>query len=152
MQKPASQIFRESATLFDKDDTATTPLSALAIAAGMNKEQLDEATKELRDDYDCLSSARLCAIADFLEMQEEAEGISKPSYDELYAAAIECLAKTYDYALSVHVKYPSEDVFDLEQYEEYQIKKIFIASIFGKDVIEILRDVRRASRLLELYF
>ena len=152
MQKSASQIFRDAATLFDKDDAYTSSLSALAFAAGMNKEQFDEATKELRDDYDYLSSSRLGAIANFLETQEEAEGVSKPSYDELYAAAIECLAKTYDYALSVHVKYPSEDVFDLEQYKELQIKKVFIASIFGKDILEIMRDVRRKSSLLEFYF
>lgn len=152
MQKSASQILHEAANIFEKDDAVITSDCALAVAVGMNKDQLYEATMEVLNDYNFTSSAKLHVIADFLEKQEEAEETFEPSYDELYKAAIERLALVYDNALTSHINDPSKDVCNLVQYKEFLNERALVLSIFDKSAMEVMRDVRAASKLLGSYF
>lgn len=122
------------------------------MAIGMDKEEFLEEADEVRDEYEYHFSAKLAAIANLLEEQEEDEEIFKPSYDELYNVAIERLARIYDDAIVAHVKLRTKNVLDLVQYKEFQSEKAFVISIFNKNVMEVMRDVRAASSLLEFYF
>lgn len=152
MQKSASQILRDAVKLFEEDPNTAEALNAIAVVAGMNKDKFIEEVFNVRGNYKYYPSAKLSVLADFLEEQEEVEEIFKPSYDELYKAAIERLAGIYDDAIVARVKWQTKDVFDLVQYKEFQNEKAFVISIFNKNVREVMDDVRNASKLLEFYF
>ena len=152
MQKSISQIFRDAAKIYENDNDILSEHKAIANAVGMSGEEFDQRFDKARENFNYYGSTSLYAIADFLGEQEEVEEIFKPSYDELYKAAIEHLAGIYDDAIVARVKWQTKDVFDLVQYNEFQNEKAFVVSIFNKNTIEVMRDVRAASKLLEFYF
>lgn len=151
MQKSISQILRDAAKIYENDNDVINEPKAIANAVGMSDEEFEQRFDKARENFNYYGSISLSIVADFLEKQE-AEEIFEPSYDELYAAAIERLAGVYDNALVSHINDSSKDVCDLVQYKEFLSEKAFVISIFNKNVREVMDDVRNASKLLEFYF